>query len=93
MAVEVWQKKEPVAFLDPECFSKSNIENHLDFFVSYKKRGYQSYAKNRVIISCYNTGHHWIAVAILPKQNRVLYLDSYRILETNFSELVEVINE
>ena len=93
MAVEVRQKKEPVAFLDPECFSQSNIQNNRDFFVSYTKRAYQSYAKKRVIISCYNTGEHWIAVAILPKQNRVLYLDSYRILGTNFSELVLAIDE
>ena len=93
MAIEVRQKKEHVAFLDPECFSESNIQNNRDFFVSYTKRAYQSYAKKRVIISCYNTGEHWIAVAIFPKQKTVLYLDSYRILGTNFSELVLAIDE
>jgi hypothetical protein len=92
MAVEVRKKKESVAFLDPECFSKSNIQ-YRDFFVSYTKRAYKSYAKKRVIISCYKTGENWIAMAIFPKQKTVLYLDSYRMLDTNFSELVLAIDE
>ena len=71
----------------------SNIQNNKDFFVSYMKRAYQSYAKKGVIISCYNTREHWIAVAIFPKQKTVLYLDSYRILGTNFFELVLAIDE
>jgi hypothetical protein len=90
MAVEVEKNEDGVSFLDPECFSKPLLlSTSHPFCVFYTKRAYQLYAKKRVFISAYNTKSHWI----LLKQNRVLYLDSWKSLETDISHLTKVIDE
>jgi Ulp1 family protease len=56
------------------------------------KRVFQLYAKKKLILSAYLGANHWIAVVILLKQKRVLYLDSLKSLKTNISLFSLIIN-
>jgi hypothetical protein len=95
MVVEVEKTGAEVGFLDPECFNFIVLKHcpSFDFDASYMKHAFQLYAKKRVIISAYISGNHLIAVVILPKQNKVLYLDSLKSLTTDISLLIKVNDE
>jgi hypothetical protein len=86
MTVEVENTGPAVGFLDPECLCSTtlnNIDNTLAFSVSWMLNTLNLYAKNNLMVTVYLNTNHWIAVAIVPKQRKVYYLDSLKIINTN----------
>jgi hypothetical protein len=65
------------------------MDNTLAFFVSYMLNAFKLYAKKNLMLTAYP----WIAVAIVPKQQKVYYLDSLKKININTGPLELIINE
>jgi hypothetical protein len=79
MTVDVENNGPAVGFLDPECLCSTtlnNTDNTLVLSVSYMLKPFKLYAKKNLMLTTYLSMNHWIAVAIVPKQREVYYLDS-----------------
>jgi oxalate decarboxylase/phosphoglucose isomerase-like protein (cupin superfamily) len=86
MTIEVDNTGAGVGFLDPECLCSTTLnstDNTLAFSVSYMRNAYKLYAKTNLMLIVYLSTNHWIAVAIIPKQRKVYYLDSLKIINTD----------
>jgi hypothetical protein len=44
---------------------------------------FKKYATKNLMLTAYLSTNHWIAVAIVPKQGKVYYLDSLKTVNTN----------
>jgi hypothetical protein len=96
MTVEVENTGPAVGFLDPECLcltTLNNTDNTLAFYVSYMLNVFKLYAKKNLMLTACLSTSHWIAVAIIPKQWKVYYLDSLKIINTNTDPFEWIINE
>jgi hypothetical protein len=96
MTVEVENKGPAVGFLDPECLCSTTLnstDNTLAFFVSYMLNAFKLYAKKNLMLIAYLSTNHWIAVAIVLKQQKVYYLDSLKTINTNTDPFERIINE
>jgi hypothetical protein len=96
MTVEVDNKGPAVGYLDPECFCSitlSSTDNTVSFSVDYMLRAFEQYATNDLMLTAYLSTNHWIAVAIVPKQRKVYYLDSLKTINTNTDPFKLIINE
>jgi hypothetical protein len=49
--------------------------------------------KKNLMLTAYLSTNHWIAVAIVPKQRKVYYLDSLKTINTNTNHFERIINE
>jgi hypothetical protein len=86
MTVEVAKTGTAVGFLDPECLCSTTLnstDNTLAFYVSYMCNAFKLYAKKNLMLTTYLSTNHWIAVAIVPKQRKVYYLDSLKTINTD----------
>jgi hypothetical protein len=83
----------PVGLLDPYALSIQNLTSSRDFCLQYLEKGLRKYAKKEYVMFPYNSGDHWIAVIIIPKWMKVVYLDSNRGREIDLSGLKSVIDE
>jgi hypothetical protein len=86
MTVEVEKTGTAVDFLDPECLCSTTLnkmDNTLAFSVSYMCNDFKLYAKKNLMLTAYLSMNHWIAVAIIPKQQKVYYLDSLKTINTD----------
>jgi hypothetical protein len=86
MNVEVENKGPAVGYLDPECLCSTtlnNMDNTLSFSVSYMLNVFELYATKNLMLTAYLSTNHWIAMAIVPKQRKVYYLDSLKKINTN----------
>jgi hypothetical protein len=96
MTVEVEKTGDAVGFLNPECVFSTTLnstDNSLAFSVSYMSNAFKLYAKKNLILTAYLSTNHWIAVAIVPKQWKVYYLDSLKIINTDTDPFDRIINE
>jgi hypothetical protein len=96
MTVEVENKGPAVGFLDPEWLCSTTLnktDNTLDFSMSYMLNAFKLYAKKNLMLTAYLSTNHWIAVAIVPKQQKVYYLDSLKTINTNTDPFELIINE
>jgi hypothetical protein len=96
MTVEVDNKGPSVGYLDPECLCSTTLnstDNVVSFSVDYMLRAFEQYATKDLMLTAYLSTNHWIAVAIIPKQGKVYYLDSLKTINTNTCPLVLIINE
>jgi hypothetical protein len=96
MTVEVENKGPAVGYLDPECLCSTTLnstDNTLAFSVSYMLNAFKLYVKKNLTLTAYLSTNHWIAVAIVPKQRKVYYLDSLKKNNTNTSPFKLIINE
>jgi hypothetical protein len=85
-----------VGFLDLECLCSTTLnstDNTLSFSVSYMLNTFKLYAKKNLMLTAYLSTNHWIAVAIVPKQRKVYYLDSLKTINTNIDPFERIINE
>jgi hypothetical protein len=81
MTLEVGNTGAAIRFLDPECLCSTTLkstDNTLAFFGSYMCNAFKLYAKKNLMLIAYLSTNHWIAVAIVPKQRKVYYLDSLK---------------
>jgi hypothetical protein len=96
MTIEVENKGPAVGFLDPECLCSTtlnNTDNTLASFVSYMLNAFKLYAGKNLMLTAYLGANHLIAVAIIPKQRKVYYLDSLKTINTNTNPFEQIINE
>jgi hypothetical protein len=96
MSVEVENKGSVVDFLDLECLCSTMLnstDNTLSFSVSYMLNAFKLYAKKNLMLTAYLSTNHWIAVAIILKQQKVYYLDSLKTINTNTNPFELIINE
>jgi hypothetical protein len=54
---------------------------------------FKLYAKKNLTLTAYLSTNHWIAVAIVPKQRKIYYLDSLKKNNTNTGPFKLIINE
>ena len=80
MVQKVMEDGLPVGIMEPQVFLKSNIRCNESAVVDYVKSVFNRYAKERdsLIMFAHNTGDHWLLVVVIPKWNKVVYLDSDR---------------
>ncbi|KAG0520251.1 hypothetical protein BDA96_08G057800, partial [Sorghum bicolor] len=85
----------PVGIMDPQMFLKSYIRANESSVLDYVKGVLNHFAKfsNSLIMFPHNTGDHWLLVVIIPKWNKVLYLDSDRSKQRDHGLLKSVINK
>jgi hypothetical protein len=96
MTVEVENKGPAVGYIDPECLCSTTLnttDNTLSFSVSYMLNAFKLYAKKNLMLTTYLSTNHWIAVAIVPKQRKVYYLDSLKNINTNTGPFEIIISE
>jgi hypothetical protein len=96
MTVEVDNKGPAVGYLDPECLCSttlSSTSNTTTFCVTYMLNAFEQYATNNLMLTAYLSTHHWIAVAIIPNQRKVYYLDSLKTINTNIAPFELIITE
>jgi hypothetical protein len=96
MTVEVDNKGPVVGYLDPECLCStmlSSTDNTVSFSVSYMLNAFEQYATKKLMLTAYLSTNHSIAVAIDPKQQKVYYLDSLKIINTNTGPFKLMIND
>jgi hypothetical protein len=96
MTVEVENKGPAVGNLDPECLCSTTFnstDNTLAFSVSYMLNAFNLYATKDLILTAYLSTNHGIAVAVVPKQRKVYYLDSFKKINTNTGPFELNINE
>jgi hypothetical protein len=96
MIVEVDNKGPAVGYLDRECLCSttlSSTDNTVSFSVSYMLNAFKQYATKNLMLTAYLSMNHWIAVAIVPKQRKVYYLDSLKTINTNTNPFERIINE
>jgi hypothetical protein len=96
MTIEVDNKGPAVGYLDLECLCLTTLnstDNAASFSVDYMLRAFEQYATKDLMLTAYLSTNHWIAVAIVPKQRKVYYLDSLKTINTNTRPLELIINE
>jgi hypothetical protein len=96
MTVEVDNKGPAVGYLDPECLCSttlSSTDNTVSFSVSYMLNAFKQYATKNLMFTAYLSTNHWIAAVIVPKQQKVYYLDSLKTINTNTGPFELIINE
>nr|CCI55307.1 PH01B001I13.3 [Phyllostachys edulis] len=69
-----WQ--EPVGFLDPHVVSEQTINQDASYVEKYITMGLLAQDDKDYILVSYNQKYHWILLVIIPKRNKVIYLDS-----------------
>jgi hypothetical protein len=96
MAIEVEKTGAAVSFCDLECLCSTTLnskDDTLAFSVSYMRCAFKLYAKKKLILTAYLSRNYWIAVAIVPKQQKVYYLDSFKSIKTDTTPFELIVNE
>jgi hypothetical protein len=57
------------------------------------RSAFKLYAKKNLMLTAYLSTNRWFAVAIIPKQRKVYYLDSLKAINTNTDPFERIINE
>jgi amino-acid N-acetyltransferase len=83
----------PVGLLDPDPLSIETLTTDRDYSVRYLEKGLRKHANKDYVMFAHNCGGHWIAVVIISKWGKVLYLDSIRGSKKDLSGLKSLIDE
>jgi hypothetical protein len=83
----------PAALLDPDALTISTLRSDRYYCVEYLEHCLLRYANEKYVVFAHNCGGHWITVIIVPRWNKVLYLDSNRGNKRDLSLLIYVIDE
>jgi hypothetical protein len=97
LVVEAKAKDIPVGFLDPQLMSLDSIKLDRAAVLKYVQKAFTKYTKKEYIMFAYNSGGlaggHWIVVIVIQKWNKVIYLDSNKSGNHDFSMLKLLIDE
>ena len=83
----------PVGLIDPDPVSIKTMSADRGYSVGYLEYCLRKYAKKNFVMFAHNCGGHWIAVVIVPKWQKVLYLDSNRGRALDLCPLKSMIDE
>jgi amino-acid N-acetyltransferase len=93
LVVEAKAKNIPVGFLDPQLMSLDNIKFDRAAVLHYVQKAFTKYTKKDYIMFAYNSSKHWIVVIVIQKWDKVIYLDSNKSGDHDFSMLKLLIDE
>lgn len=91
--VEAKAKDISVGFLDPQLMSLDSIKFDRAAVLQYVQKAFTKYTSKDFIMFAYNSGGHWVVVIVIQKWNKVIYLDSNRSGNHDFSMLKLLIDE
>jgi hypothetical protein len=91
--VEAKAKDIPVGFLDPQLMSLNSIKFDRVAVLQYVQKAFTKYTSKDFIMFAYNSCGHWVVVIVIQKWNKVIYLDSNRSGNHDFSMLKLLIDE
>jgi hypothetical protein len=76
-------KKSP-AYLDPQISTRTNLlaANSQKYVVAYFVEAMRHYSHKEILVVPFNTGNHWVTLAISIKYNQVWYCDSARLTDS-----------
>ena len=83
----------PVGIIDLDPVSIKTINTDRGYSVDYLEYCLRKYAKKKFVMFVHNCGGHWIAVIIVRKWQKVIYLDSNRGRKSDLSPIKSVIDE
>jgi amino-acid N-acetyltransferase len=83
----------PIGLIDPDLVSIKTMSADRDYSVRYLEYCLRKHAKKNFVMFAYNCGGHYIAIVIVPKWQKVLYLDSNRGRASDLSLLKSMIDE
>jgi amino-acid N-acetyltransferase len=93
LVVEAKAKDIPVGFLDPQLMSLDNIKYDRVAVLRYVQKAFTKYTSKEYIMFAYNSANRWIVVIVIQKWDKVIYLDSNRSGNHDFSMLKLLIDE
>jgi hypothetical protein len=76
--------KEPPAYLDPQILMRTNLlaTSSRKDVVAYFVRAMRHYSDKEILVVPFNTGNHWVTLAISIKYDQVWYYDSARPIDS-----------
>ena len=83
----------PIRIMDLDPMSIKTMNTDRSYSVGYLEYCLRKYAKKNFVMFAHNCGGHWIAVVIVPKWQKVTYLDSNRGRKSYLSPSKSVIDE
>ena len=82
-----------VGIIDPDLVSIKTMNTDRGYSVDYLEYCLKKYAKKKFEMFVHNCGGHWIAVIIVRKWQKVIYLDSNRCKKSDLIAIKSVIDE
>ena len=77
----------PIGIIDPDLVSIKTMNTDISYSVGYLDYFLRKYAKKNFVMFVHNCGGHWIAVIIVRKWQKVIYLDSNRSKKLDLSPI------
>jgi hypothetical protein len=72
--------KDSLGYLDPQISTRTNLlaANNQKDVVGYFVKAMRHYGDKEILVVPFNTGNHWVTLAISTKYDQVWYCDSVR---------------
>ena len=77
----------PVGIIDPDPVLIKTMNIDRSYSVGYLEYCLRKYAKKKFVMFAHYYGEHWIAVIIVQKWQKVIYLDSNRSKKLDLSPI------
>jgi hypothetical protein len=76
------------AYLDPQISTRTNLlaVSSRNDVVAYFVKAMRHYNDKEILVVPFNTGNHWVTLAISTKYNQVWYCDSTRPIDSIIGE-------
>jgi hypothetical protein len=81
-------RNESLTYLDPQISTRTNLlaASSRKDVVAYFFKTMRHYSDMEILVVPFNTGNHWVTLAISTKYDQVLYCDSARPIDSITSE-------
>ena len=92
MLIKARSSNLPVGFLDPLMVAKDTIDQDTPLVERYIAAGLLGCVKKEYVLMPFLQNFHWILIVIVPKWNKVYYLDSLSKNKMDFTVVSQVID-
>jgi hypothetical protein len=81
-------RNESLAYLDPQISMRTNLlaTSSRKDVIAYFVRAMRHYSDKEILVIPFNTGNHWVTLAISIKYDQVWYCDSIRPIDSIIDE-------